>query len=212
MTALNLTQERAEFNKFASENTGDNKLLSPGVNWETSPFYFKIFQAGLRAALAQSPAPGLIPQLMCDWKMGAKTGDDVCVELFKHFSSEPDIGRFDLMADLRSIDRAMQHMGDQINNIDAIEEGDLEIVSLGFKAMARLLAVPPSTPVSAEWLEDAQEVAEAVAIEVLHHIDSMYPAMWTAVAKNARISIRNTIINQSKRYVAAIAAADKGCA
>lgn len=58
--------------------------------------------------------------------------------------------------------------------------------------------------------EDAQDVAEAVAIEVLNHIDTMYPAMWVAVAKSARTSIRNTIIGQSKRFLAAIAATKKG--
>lgn len=56
------------------------------------------------------------------------------------------------MADLQAIDRAMQHMGDQINNMDAVEEGDLEIVSPGFEAIARLLAVPPPMPVSTEGL------------------------------------------------------------
>ena len=52
--------------------------------------------------------------------------------------------------------------------------------------------------------EDAAEVADLVAAEVLHHIDTMYPAMWPAVAKTARTSIRNVIKSHSKRLLAAM--------
>ncbi len=41
--------------------------------------------------------------------------------------------------------------------------------------------------------EDMNSVAEGVAIDLLYHIDAMYPAMWDGVAKAARTSLRNTI-------------------
>jgi len=37
------------------------------------------------------------------------------------------------------------------------------------------------------------EIAADVAMDVLHHIDALYPAMWDGVAKAARTSLRNTI-------------------
>ena len=37
------------------------------------------------------------------------------------------------------------------------------------------------------------EIAADVAMDVLHHIDTLYPAMWDGVAKAARTSLRNTI-------------------
>lgn len=55
--------------------------------------------------------------------------------------------------------------------------------------------------------EGGAEVARAVADEVIHHIDTMYPAMWGVVPKAARTSVRNTIINQGNRYVSKVAAA-----
>ena len=39
------------------------------------------------------------------------------------------------------------------------------------------------------------------ADEVLHHIDTMYPAMWKGVAKTARTSIRNTIKSQMRQLL-----------
>lgn len=42
--------------------------------------------------------------------------------------------------DLEAIDRAMQHMGDQINESDSVEDSDCEIVTPGFEAIARLIA------------------------------------------------------------------------
>lgn len=36
--------------------------------------------------------------------------------------------------------------------------------------------------------------ADMVAFLVMDHIDTMYPAMWLAVPKNARVSVRNTIV------------------
>ena len=36
--------------------------------------------------------------------------------------------------------------------------------------------------------------ADMVAYTVMEHIDTMYPAMWLAVPKSARVSIRNTIV------------------
>lgn len=39
---------------------------------------------------------------------------------------------------------------------------------------------------------DAHRVAE----EIIGHIDTMYPAMWTGVTKNARRSLRGCIVNE----------------
>ena len=36
------------------------------------------------------------------------------------------------------------------------------------------------------------EIAADVAMDVLHHIDTLYPAMWDGVAKAARTSLCNT--------------------
>ena len=36
--------------------------------------------------------------------------------------------------------------------------------------------------------------ADMVAYTVMEHIDTMYPAMWLAVPKAARVSVRNTIV------------------
>ena len=36
--------------------------------------------------------------------------------------------------------------------------------------------------------------ADRVAFTVMEHIDTMYPAMWLAVSKTARVSVRNTIV------------------
>lgn len=179
MTALNLTQEReaaeaeyatSAFN-YAREPIGS---YAWGIYWKgwqaraalaQSPAPIPKWIDNLKGSdptidglieyiegRAQSPVSATVPitQLMCDWKTGMKTGDDVCIELFKHFSSAPAVGRFDLTADLRAIDCAMQYMGGQVNKMDAVEEGDLKIVSPGFEAIARLLAVPFFTPASAQ--------------------------------------------------------------
>jgi hypothetical protein len=64
-----------------------------------------------------------------------------------------------------------------------------------------------SSPVAASTpaqQDGADAIAHAVAAEVLHHIDTMYPAMWGAVAKTARTSIRNVILTQSARYIAKV--------
>lgn len=50
---------------------------------------------------------------------------------------------------------------------------------------AKLHLVPkPEGTIDADW----------IAYEVMSHIDEMYPAMWLAVAKAARVSVRNTIV------------------
>jgi hypothetical protein len=41
--------------------------------------------------------------------------------------------------------------------------------------------------------------AQAIAFEVLGHIDTMYPAMWNGVPKTARVSLRNTIVRAIAR-------------
>lgn len=45
---------------------------------------------------------------------------------------------------------------------------------------------------SGDTCSDCYEIDDA-ANEILHHIDKMYPAMWTGVASTARTSIKNTI-------------------
>ncbi|MNL23879.1 hypothetical protein D3C87_1452880 [compost metagenome] len=40
--------------------------------------------------------------------------------------------------------------------------------------------------------------ADMVAFTVMEHIDTMYPGMWLAVPKSARVSVRNTIIRAIK--------------
>jgi hypothetical protein len=37
--------------------------------------------------------------------------------------------------------------------------------------------------------------ADMAAFTIMDHIDTMYPAMWLAVPKCARVSVRNTIVN-----------------
>ena len=53
-------------------------------------------------------------------------------------------------------------------------------------------------------MSELTEIAEDVAAEILHHIDIMYPHMWTPVANSARTSIRNTIVNQVQMRIAAL--------
>jgi len=50
-----------------------------------------------------------------------------------------------------------------------------------------------------DTLKDLDYTSQDVATAVLHHIDTMYPAMWDAVAKAARTSIRNTILQEISR-------------
>lgn len=69
-------------------------------------------------------------------------------------ASCPDVVR----ADLEAIDRAMQHMGDALNSMDACDEPDENIAAPGFEAIARLLAaapIPPAAPQPRE-LTDAE--------------------------------------------------------
>src|SRR6266478_6213954 len=53
---------------------------------------------------------------------------------------------------------------------------------------------------------DAKDLAEGMAIEVLDHIDSMYPGMWNGMPKSCRQSIRNKIINQCEMRLKKFAA------
>lgn len=41
---------------------------------------------------------------------------------------------------------------------------------------------------------EEKQLANGVAGSVLYHIDTMYPRMWSGVAKAARTSLRNTIV------------------
>jgi len=52
----------------------------------------------------------------------------------------------------------------------------------------------PITPI------DIHELANIIATNVLYHIDRMYPDMWKSVAKTARISLKNTIIQEIKLH------------
>jgi hypothetical protein len=54
--------------------------------------------------------------------------------------------------------------------------------------------------------QQAKELAERIATEVLYHIDEMYPNMWEGVPNAARLSVRNTILRQDWRVAAALAA------
>ena len=47
------------------------------------------------------------------------------------------------------------------------------------------------------------DIAEDIAIQVVHHMDTMYPDMWKPVAKTARQSIKNTVIAQVVLYFGA---------
>ena len=52
-----------------------------------------------------------------------------------------------------------------------------------------------------------KKIAMEVGKEVVDHIETMYPAALDAVAKTARLSIRNTVYNS---IMAAVKAADEG--
>lgn len=43
---------------------------------------------------------------------------------------------------------------------------------------------------------EQKETAQRAMLNVLHHIDTMYPAMWKGVPKSARTSLRNTILKE----------------
>lgn len=47
-------------------------------------------------------------------------------------------------------------------------------------------------------------LAEFAAIAVLHHIDTMYPQMWSAVSKTAKKSIRNTVHKETRQAIKAM--------
>lgn len=44
-----------------------------------------------------------------------------------------------------------------------------------------------------------EEAAEWAAIRVMHHIDTMYPAIWQGVPTTAKESIKNTMIAEFKK-------------
>jgi len=54
------------------------------------------------------------------------------------------------------------------------------------KSRARVLRLVPKP--------DGAIDADMIAYTVMEHIDTMYPAMWLAVPKSARVSVRNTIV------------------
>lgn len=49
--------------------------------------------------------------------------------------------------------------------------------------------------------KEDEELIEGVAEDVIGHIDWAYPDMWKAVARSARISIRNTVINKLRPII-----------
>lgn len=67
----------------------------------------------------------------------------------------------------------------------------------------RWLSSAPSTPPDEATSRDAVtvEIAEQVAVHVMHHIREMYPAALGAIPKNGATSIRNCIITQVRRFI-----------
>ena len=51
---------------------------------------------------------------------------------------------------------------------------------------------PPKFRPTAKDRDDASDVAQ----QVIHHIDTMYPAMWKGAPQTARTSIRNTVYSR----------------
>lgn len=58
----------------------------------------------------------------------------------------------------------------------------------------RACGISPSRPKAVT--KNQKNAAALVAVEVLHHIDTMYPGMWVNVPKCARTSVRNKIRQQ----------------
>lgn len=59
-------------------------------------------------------------------------------------------------ADLEAIDAAMQHLGDVLNGMDAVEAEDEEKTEPGFEAISRILASAPSRPAAESDKRDAE--------------------------------------------------------
>lgn len=73
-------------------------------------------------------------------------------------------------ADLEAINKAMNHMGDVLNGMDAVEEEDEVATEAGFKAIQAILASHPSNAVQdapAAWIheEDSNRVISAAQKE-----------------------------------------------
>lgn len=81
--------------------------------------------------------------------------------------------------------------------VNAYEQGAPQMFAF-LKALAT-----PQQAVSAQELSDEQiaEVAEDVAVHVMHHIREMYPAALTAIPKTGTTSIRNCIKSQVGRFI-----------
>lgn len=65
--------------------------------------------------------------------------------------------------------------------------------------MAEVPMIPGNVPAKAGNDADRElikEVAMDIGKAVVHHIETMYPAMFEAVAANARISVRNCVHNE----------------
>lgn len=59
--------------------------------------------------------------------------------------------------------------------------------------MANLPALPPVVDADRELIK---EIAMDIGKAVVHHIETMYPAMFQAVAGTAKLSVRNTVYNE----------------
>ena len=81
------------------------------------------------------------------------------------------------------------HVYKQLQLIAELAEGPAKIEQLdAIAALARAALLSESSII--------KPTPEQVAIEVVHHIDTMYPKMWILVSKaSARRSIKNTIIS-----------------
>ncbi len=60
------------------------------------------------------------------------------------------------------------------------------------KQLSEKLASISASPVAVPSKEDIKDAA----MEVLYHIESMYPEVWSHITKSCRISVRGTIINK----------------
>lgn len=57
----------------------------------------------------------------------------------------------------------------------------------------RACGVPDGPPPA---LPTHKEEATRISLELIHHIDIMYPKMWEGCPKSARTSIGNTVYNK----------------
>lgn len=71
------------------------------------------------------------------------------------------------LADLNAINAAMNHMGDSLNSIDAVEEDDENSTAEGFEAIQRLLTTGETVTAQVEEIRNAAYEAAALECEKL---------------------------------------------